>query len=307
MAFGRKRAPASAVKIDQTNVAQLALEALRSKRATNVRLAVRLRFNSPIMMHCWSQKAVIMMLGNMTGDKQARPPKDLTEEFQASIYRNVRDEIVIPTRVIKACIVNGAGGTEGMVSKAQLKRELRVMGHATPVRGSDGKLVETGNADMDVRIASNNGTPDIRSRALFPEGCYVDIVLQFPVTLTPTQVMAAIESAGQTIGVCDMRPEKGHEFGTFEIETENVASDEKTINRILRECSAEEKRYQIPESMRRAFSNVAADGLTDGQRKVKALVDHVNGQNGTEAPAPRKRGRKSAADKAAAEANGVST
>jgi hypothetical protein len=35
-----------------------------------------------------------------------------------------------------------------------------------------------------MRQASNNGTPDVRSRGIVRAGCYVDVVLQFPPTLT---------------------------------------------------------------------------------------------------------------------------
>jgi hypothetical protein len=266
MAFGRKKS--TVTNFTQQDVSMMATKALAERRANVVRLALRLTGATPLLMHRWSQKAIIEMVGKMVGQPVPRPPKDLTQEYEDSWFRNTDGQLAIPCRIVKAAIVNGAITTGGVTSKAELKRDLRVMGYTSPIR------THGGDRRMDCRIASNNGTPDMRSRAVIPEGWEFDIVLQFPTTLTPDKVMSALEGAGSSIGLCDWRPERGGDYGTFEV---GVLSDGE-IDRILKDCSLPEEMYQIPPEFLTAFRAAAASG-TDSAKKVAALVDQVNGQS----------------------------
>src|ERR1700687_1145342 len=123
MAFGKKKAP-ERPKVDQSNAALLASEALSEKRAHRIHLGVRLTLTAPMLMHRWSSKAIIQMVGKMTGMPMPREPKDLTKEYEASWYRNVDGDLVVPCPLIKACIVNGYIATGGVVSRADLNRYL---------------------------------------------------------------------------------------------------------------------------------------------------------------------------------------
>lgn len=94
--------------------------------------------------------------------------------------------------------------------------------------------------------------------------------------------MAALSAAGETIGLCDWRPDKGGEYGTFRVE---ALTKKEEVTRILKECSVPEHQYQIPPELLRAFNAVPDDKLSDPTRKVKSLIEHVNGQVG-----PKRRG-----------------
>lgn len=269
MAFGKKK-NAVASNVNQSNVVMHATEALKRLRATRVRLPVRLVATAPILMNRWTSEAVLQMLGTMTKQPIPRPPKDLTKEFERSWYRNVKGELALPTRLIKACIVNGAISTGGVVSKAELKRELRVCGFTSPLRDDDG---QPAHVEMDVKIASNHGGgPDLRARGLV-EHYHCDVVLEFPPSLTPDKVVAAFAAGGDTIGLANWRPERGGEYGTFSIEM----LDNAEIPRIMRENALPEEEFKIPPELLHAFG--AHMGESDMANKAVATVKHVNGQN----------------------------
>lgn len=265
MAFGKKK---TTVIFDQSNVHMLASEALKQKRASQVQLALRLTGETPLLMHRWSTKAIIEMVGKMVGQPQPRAAKDLTEEYEASYYRNEDGEVALPCRILKAAIVEGAIATQGVTTKADLKRSLRVLGYTTP-------LHMKAKMHMDARIASNNGTPDMRARAIIPAGYHFDIVVQFGTVLTPDQVIAAIDGAGCAIGLCDFRPEKGGDFGTFSIDT----LPDSEIKRILNDCSSPEEQYVIPPGFLHAFKASTSTPTSDSTRKVMAVVNKVNGES----------------------------
>lgn len=285
MPFARKKKPDTAlVLVTQSNVAQTAAEALAKARATQIQLAVRITFDSPVLMHRWTQKAITQMLGKMTGREQPRPPKDLTEECDNSWYRNTKGEPAIPCRIIKAAIIEGAIGTGGVVSKAELKRSLRVVGHTAPIHLS--RAIE-----QDIKIAKNNGSVDLRGRSTAAEGSYIDVVLQFPQTLSVDKVMSAIDAAGAQIGICDWRPDTGGEYGTFHVDV--LGGDPKRIGAIIKQSMVPEEEFEIPERLLRAFNAIPQEKLSDPARKVKSLIQE-GGPNG-----PRKgRGTRSVIEEA---------
>lgn len=270
MAFGKKTATAS---FDPRDAYTLASKALRERRMTQARLAFRMTLDETLM-NCFSNKALLQMLGKQTGLDQLREQKDLLKAFEDSKYRNANDVVVLPCRIIKAAIVEGAISTGKFVTKAELKRDLRVVGFTSPI------IFPKGNtAEPDVRLVRNqNGVPDVRSRALLPAGSMVECVLQFPTTLSPDKVIAAFEGAGSSIGVCDYRPQNGGTYGTFSVEL----LPESEIDRIVKACSVPEKPFDIPPQFMKAFNRLG-DGdaeakPTDSQSKAAAVVKHVNGQ-----------------------------
>jgi hypothetical protein len=299
MGFGRKK-PTVGKGIEQKDVAMLATQALDKARSARVSLALSLIFTTGVLMNRWSNKAIQALLASMVGIDLPRGKKDITADFEAAWYRNMKNEPAIPCRVIKAAIIDGAISTDGVVTKAELKRELRVVGWTAPLRlpeGHNGKNMHDA-LERDTRIVSNsNGKPDVRSRAIAPAGSRVDVVLEFPSTLTPDKVMAAVKAAGETIGIGDWRPDKGGEFGRFEVVVLNQDMD-KHIARIMRECASPEQQYEIPEVMLRAWGNTADTGIkSDAARKAKAVLDQVTEQaSGHQAVVePPKRSRKKAA------------
>jgi hypothetical protein len=264
MPFGKKKTEGN-INYNQSNISTLAADALKNRRNVRVRLAVRLTFTTPILMQRWTTKAIRQMLGNMVGMPQPRMSKDLTADFEDSWYRNLHGEPVIPCRIIKAAIVSAGGPVVGgVVSKADLKRTLRVVGFTAPLKFK-------GEKEMSIKIVRNdNGKPDVRSRAQFPIGTTCEVVLEFGFPLTPDGIVAALEGAGTAVGIGEFRPESGGELGCFTVEI--LPSDAKTIDRILRATSVLEDEFRIPTEMLKAFAQLPDSTLPDPAKKVRSAV-----------------------------------
>lgn len=268
MAFGKKK---DTTVYDQNDVISLATAALRKRRETMLKLPLRIRGVSPLLMHRWGQKSLCQMLAKMVGIELPREFKDLTKDYEESRYFNERGDLVVPCRHLKAAIIGGATETGKVVSKAELKRNLRVVGFTSPIRGNETR--------PHVCTARNNSGNDVRSRAIIDAGYYFDVVLQFPCTLSPDKVMSAIESAGCTIGICDWRLEKGGEYGAFDVEPLTLND----VDRIVKECSSPEVEYNIPPEYMRAvgamIESLPADRkkvVGDANAKMLAVLDKVN-------------------------------
>jgi hypothetical protein len=228
-------------------------------------MALRCVGTSPLLVHQWGKKSVIEMLAKMTGHDLTRLPKDLKEDYEESSYKNERGEHVMPCRIIKKVGVAGAISAGGAISKAALNRGLRIMGHTAPIKNS--------KPQMDVRITRTSGmnkTPDVRARALYPDGWTIDFVVRFyPKMIAPQKIVHVFRLAGEDIGFCEMRLEKGFSYGAFEVES----VPEARIPAILKECASLERLFQIPDALLRAAGasgNAAA-------RKAAAVVRGVNG------------------------------
>lgn len=262
MAFGKKK-QTNTQQVTQQNVSTLASQALAKMRSTKVLLAMRLTGTSPILVHQFGEKALIEMLSGMVGLKLPRGNKDLKGEFEASPYQNMKGDDVIPCRLVKACFVEGAISTDGVASKAELKRGLRILGHTAPIRKA--------KKEMDVRLVRNmGGSPDVRARAIFDAGWTLDIVAQFsPAILAVDAVIAASQAAGATIGLCDFRPARGGEYGAFDVE---ILPDHE-VARVLKECASPERTPVIPPELLTSFNALPDDKISDHGRKAKALIN----------------------------------
>jgi hypothetical protein len=239
---------------------------LEQQRGEVAMMPLRLIGTESLVVHQWGQKSVIELLSKMTGHNLVQLPKDLTKEYEQSAYRNDRDEHVMPCRIIKAVGVAGAVSSGKAIKKAELNRGLRVMGHAAPIKGV--------KPEMDtrmVRVGGFNGKPDVRARTLYPAGWYLECVLRFyPAMISPQKVVHVFRLAGEDIGFCEMRIEKGFSYGAFEVESVK----ESEVKRILKECSSPEKMFQIPPALLRAAGNVKQ---TRTSKRVTSLVESVNG------------------------------
>lgn len=266
MAFGRKKA-VSGPKVTQDNAATIAAAALSEARSIRVALAVRCRIVNPMLMHAWSTKALLQMIGKMTGHDVERGKKDIEAEFEASACRNVNGQLIVPCRTIKAAIVGGGGDNcGGVVSKAQLGRELRVRGN--------GALLVLPKGQEPVRdtrpAATDGGGIDIRTRMLIPEGSSFEFVMEMPPSLNPAHVMKALVAAGDIMGIGDWRPERGGEYGTFVVDE---VLPNKDVQRVFKACAPAERRFEVPMHMLRAANALPKEKLTDKDRKALAVVN----------------------------------
>lgn len=265
-----KKVTKKVTEIVEESSSNTALHALHGEVTA---IAVRLRGDF-LLVHQWGQKSVLEMLSKMAGHPMPQLNKDLYEEGLASAYRNMREEDVLPCRIIKACFVNGAGQTRGAVKVHEFNKYVRVMGHTAPLQfeSVDRCDVET------VKVGPwNDRVVDLRARTLYT-GWHCDIIVKFPHAIIGREkIVLAMRMAGEAVGLCEKRIEKGFGFGGFQVE--NV--EEGRVDVILEANASPEKKFEIPEALLHAASSKLVDA--DKRNPKKKMVAVVNGVNGAEA------------------------
>ena len=224
-----------------------------------------------LLVHQWGQKAVLEMLAKMAGHPVPKLPKDLTVEGDASAYRNMLGQDVMPCRIIKACFVNGASQTNKAVKSHEMNKHVRVIGHTAPLH-----FESVDRCDVEpVKVGPwNERVVDLRARTMY-SNWHCDVVVQFPQTIIGKEkVIAAMRAAGLCVGLCEKRIEKGFELGGFEIKSLPVTA----IDAILQANRSPEKRFAIPEELLHAASAQLEDAdKRNPKKKAMAVVMGVNG------------------------------
>lgn len=173
---------------------------------------------TPLMMNRMSKKVREGLLlppkKKNKAEREATAKHDPVQEFRNSIYRNRLDDT--PT----ACHMPGGG-----FKSALLDACLRIPGGN---KTETGQLINIANETVFiygtpflhmsvVRQAGMQRTPDIRTRAIFPEWCCVLDIVYVPPLINDEIIFNILAGAGLVIGVGDGRPQKGKlSFGQFQ-------------------------------------------------------------------------------------------
>lgn len=175
---------------------------------------------SPLIVHRFSEKAKRQMLDNMQGRKSPKEIKDPKAEYEAAMYRTKDDGYGFPSIAFKAATVGGARFYSG-VTMTQLKQCVFFRGDI----GVDGQMLchlvgEPIMREDVVRV--NRGGSDLRYRPEFTEWSTVLRVTYVTAMLTRSSLISLIDAGGMGIGVGEWRPEKGGDFGTYQVDSERI-------------------------------------------------------------------------------------
>jgi hypothetical protein len=188
-----------------TETSEIRIEKLQRRTTTAYLIGT-----SPLVMNRMSKKAKEeLLLPRRSLNKAARamtlkhnPP----EEYRDSVYR-CRDPkapafIHIPTNAIKKAMAQAALDMEG-ATKAEVGRLIKIIDETVHLYGKPYLYMDV------VRLAGFTKTPDIRTRAKFPEWA-CSLTIQFISTKIREQDVAnLLDAAGDIVGVGDGRTEKG--------------------------------------------------------------------------------------------------
>jgi len=187
------------------------------KPISRAKMTFGIRGTSPLVQHQWSEKAKRMMRdkqqeGKKTKERELRKPND---EAEAATYRTADGDIGIPAMALKSSIVSAAHRDVG-IEKTLVRKALFLICQdpnlVIPFTSCDEPTVRE---DM-VRVGM--GAADLRYR---PEFRNWTATVEFEVDaelLQDSDVLALIGRAGFGVGMCEWRPEKGGEFGRYEID-----------------------------------------------------------------------------------------
>lgn len=183
--------------------------------AARVTFGIKQRGDSPMVQHAWSEKALEML--RMTAaerrkrDKVARNPE---EEALACQYKTAVGVPGIPAMAFKSALVGAAHKDLGL-EKTLVRKGLFIV-----CDDPDGVLpMEYGSFEIREDIVRVGiGQTDIRYRPEFRDwSCIVTAEIDMQL-LTEQDVVNLVNRAGFGVGIGEWRPEKGGEWGRFEVD-----------------------------------------------------------------------------------------
>lgn len=185
------------------------------KPISPVTLNLAIKGVSPLIMHAWSDKALKML--RMTAAERRKQPKvarDPETEAMNATYRTESGAFGIPILAFKASLISAAHKDFG-IEKTLVRKSIFVdsddPGGITPIESDEPIIRE----DI-VRVGA--GQTDIRYRCQFNNwSAAISVVLDEE--LLPVKHLAnLVNRAGFSVGIMEWRPEKGGEFGRYEID-----------------------------------------------------------------------------------------
>ena len=179
-------------------------------------LTTKIRGVSPFIQHKWSEKAVQMMKDKHAGVRvKNREIRDPEQEFRDAAYVCEDVRFGFTAGGIKACLIGAAHKDIGL-EKTLLRKSLFIIPD-DPINNLI--ALETDDPLMredTVRVGA--GSTDLRYR---PEFRNWSMILNFEFdaqALTQPTILNLVQRAGFGVGLGEWRPEKGGEYGRFEVD-----------------------------------------------------------------------------------------
>ena len=171
---------------------------------------------SPLIQHNWSQKGLDQLrLTAQERKKQPKTARDPEGEAAAALYVTDQGEPGIPLTAFKSALIGAAHKDFGL-TKVLLRK-------AFFIPSTDSNRVVAMEAEEYtiredvVRIGQNQ--TDLRYRPQF-DSWRVNIVAEIDSELLKIDdIVKLVDRAGFSIGIGEWRPEKGGEYGRFELDT----------------------------------------------------------------------------------------
>ena len=186
-------------------------------------ITIGIRGTSPLIQHQWSEKAKRQL--RMTAAERRKEPKvarDRDAEATAAAYTTADGAFGIPLLAFKTALISAAHKDIGL-EKTMVRKSLFIhdadgsgvlhMERDDPIIREDMVRVGAGSADMRYRPEFRNWRASITME--------VDIE-----KLDEKNIVNLVNRAGFGVGICEWRPEKGGEFGRFEIDPSVVVKVE---------------------------------------------------------------------------------
>ena len=181
-------------------------------------LTTRIKGISALIEHKWSEKAIKMMEDKHAGVKvKNRDVRIPEKEFKDAAYVCEDGRFGFPSGGLKKCLINAAHKDIGL-EKTLLKKSLFIL-PADTVNNlcafeSDEPLMR-----QDI-VKVGMGSTDLRYRPEFRNWSMIVRIEFDSQSLTLNTILSLVQRAGFGVGLGEMRPEKGGEYGRFEVDRE---------------------------------------------------------------------------------------
>lgn len=140
-------------------------------------------------------------------------------EWFGGIYHDPKIGPYIPTENVRSAVI---GGAKLHRDGSKVKRAVLVLEDRAKLEYKGPRDLEELFADpahVDVRRAVLSKTKSVRRcRPVFPEWSVTVRLHYLPEVINRADLIRAAEQAGQMIGIGDFRPERGGQYGRFDVE-----------------------------------------------------------------------------------------
>ena len=221
----RKAGKAATEQVDETTAAEPGTgpeqdeppATISIDRIDSAMLRVPIVGCSPLVVHRFDEKALRMLEDIHRGVKSPKEIRDPQGDYERSMYRFADGRYAFPVVAFKAATVRAARFYGKAVSMASLRQLVFFTGEQGPDGQQYAEIVGEPKMRQDVVRVRNGGT-DLRYRAEFPEWRTELTVVYIASVIDKNSVLSLVDAAGVGVGVGEWRPEKGGNFGTFQID-----------------------------------------------------------------------------------------
>lgn len=192
--------------------------ALQLKPIVPKTISFWIRGVSPLIQHAWSDKGLKQL--RMTSAERKKQPKagrDPQGEAMAAMYQLNDGSPAFPMLAFKASLISAAHKDLG-IEKTLVRKSLFI-----PRSAYEGELMaQLHGSEPEIRediVRVGAGQTDLRYRPEFRQW-RVNVVLEIDADLLNEQdIINLVNRAGFSVGIGEWRPEKGGEYGRFELDT----------------------------------------------------------------------------------------
>jgi hypothetical protein len=189
--------------------------------------------DSPLIVHAWSQKAKLEMLGKqMKQAKGAKEPKNPKADYESSLYRLADGGYGFPSIGFKAAAVTACTSVAG-ITKVAARQAFHILGEdvdvvgafeGTSARNNLVRIIGKAPTMREDMVKVGMGTADLRYRGEFADWHAKLLVRYNANVLSESQILNILNVSGFAVGVGEWRPERDGMSGMFHVATETDAS-----------------------------------------------------------------------------------
>lgn len=175
---------------------------------------VTIKSSAPMIFNRWSEKAIQMIVDKQMkkASSNKRDVRNPEKDGEATFYKDKKGNICIPAIAIKSSMVSAVRNITGLT--------MSLIRGAVFVKGDEDGLIPLIYGGKSIRrdmVRIGMGIADVRFR-----GTVKSWKAKFEIkfngdVLSAEQIVNLLQTAGFSCGLCEWRPEKGGDFGTFEV------------------------------------------------------------------------------------------
>lgn len=187
-------------------------------RISSEHLLVPIVGTSPLIVHNFGQKQRQKMLDDMQGRKSPKTPKNPDAEYQQAFHFMKDGSGGFPAAGFKKATVGGARFYGKNVTMTELRQVMFFRGE---ISDKDPQALVKINGEPRMRedvVRIARGGTDLRYRPEWPEWSATLEVVYVVSSLTRASLLSLIDAGGMGVGVGEWRPERGGDFGTYQLD-----------------------------------------------------------------------------------------